>query len=215
MWAEAQLDKRRLKEEYLLKTPYAAFVPNKTESNTILSAPDSRQSPMLALDENTNDPMVNLAIQQKPFHEAHNDYNLHSDLLSDKNLTTPNVAAGSDNLALQQSAYAAERCRAQMKSYIGHKAEEMYVYRSLPLGQDRRRNRYWQFVASASCNDPGAGRIFVELHNGSWRLIDSEVVYLSLYSISSPFPPLSCLFLLSVTSANMFSFKKEFFLAST
>lgn len=173
MWAEAQLDKRRLKEEYLMKTPYASFVPNKTESNTATSAPDSRQSPMLILDEN-NEAMMNSAMQQKPFHDAHVDNNLLADLPSDKNLTAQNVAAGSDNLALQQSVYAAERCRAQLKSYIGHKAEEMYVYRSLPLGQDRRRNRYWQFIASASCNDPGAGRIFVELHTGGWRLIDSE-----------------------------------------
>lgn len=174
MWAEAQLDKRRLKEEYLMKTPYAGFTPNKAELNTMTSAPDSRQSPMLVLDENNNEAMVNLAMQHKPFHDSHNDNNLHADLSSDKNLATPNSVAGSDNLALQQSVYAAERCRAQLKSYIGHKAEEMYVYRSLPLGQDRRRNRYWQFIASASCNDPGAGRIFVELHNGGWRLIDSE-----------------------------------------
>lgn len=183
MWAEAQLDKRRLKEEYLMKTPYAGFTPNKAELNTMTSAPDSRQSPMLVLDENNNEAMVNLAMQHKPFHDSHNDNNLHADLSSDKNLATPNSVAGSDNLALQQSVYAAERCRAQLKSYIGHKAEEMYVYRSLPLGQDRRRNRYWQFIASASCNDPGAGRIFVELHNGGWRLIDSEQVYLS-----TPFP---------------------------
>uniref|UniRef100_A0A803N1P7 Homeobox-DDT domain protein RLT2 n=1 Tax=Chenopodium quinoa TaxID=63459 RepID=A0A803N1P7_CHEQI len=174
MWAEAQLDKRRLKEEYLMKTPYAAYVTNKTESNTMASAPDSRQSPMLAFDENSTEPMVNPEMQQKPIFDSHNDNNLQADLPSEKNLTTPNLAAGSDNLALQQSVYAAERCRAQLKSYIGYKAEEMYVYRSLPLGQDRRRNRYWQFIASASCNDPGAGRIFVELHNGGWRLIDSE-----------------------------------------
>ncbi|KAL2937885.1 Homeobox-DDT domain protein RLT2 [Bienertia sinuspersici] len=171
MWAEAQLDKRRLKEEYLMKTPYAAFIPNKTESNTITSAPDSNQSPMLVLDEN-NEAMVNHATLQKPFPDSQND-NLQAELPCDKNLTPPNSALGSDNLALQQSVYAAERCRAQLKSYIGHKAEEMYVYRSLPLGQDRRRNRYWQFIASASCNDPGAGRIFVELHNGHWKLIDS------------------------------------------
>ncbi|KAL2483356.1 Homeodomain-like transcriptional regulator [Forsythia ovata] len=50
----------------------------------------------------------------------------------------------------------------------------MYVYRSLPLGQDRRRNRYWQFKASPSQNDPGSGRIFVELRDCQWRLIDSE-----------------------------------------
>ncbi|KAD7117894.1 hypothetical protein E3N88_05162 [Mikania micrantha] len=71
----------------------------------------------------------------------------------------------------------AERSRLQLKAFIGHKAEEMYVYRSLPLGQDRRRNRYWQFVASNSRHDPGSGRIFVELQNGWWRLIDSEEAF--------------------------------------
>ncbi|PWA44120.1 HB1/Asxl, restriction endonuclease HTH domain-containing protein [Artemisia annua] len=41
---------------------------------------------------------------------------------------------------------------------------------------DRRRNRYWQFVASISSRDPGSGRIFVELQSGGWRLIDSEEI---------------------------------------
>ncbi|KAK9064263.1 hypothetical protein SSX86_015643 [Deinandra increscens subsp. villosa] len=76
----------------------------------------------------------------------------------------------------------AERSRLQLKAFIGHKAEEMYVYRSLPLGQDRRRNRYWQFVASNSRHDPGSGRIFVELQNGCWRLIDSEEAFDALLS---------------------------------
>ncbi|KAJ0797032.1 putative transcription factor & chromatin remodeling DDT family [Helianthus annuus] len=76
----------------------------------------------------------------------------------------------------------AERSRLQLKAFIGHKAEEMYAYRSLPLGQDRRRNRYWQFVASNSRHDPGSGRIFVELQNGCWRLIDSEEAFDALLS---------------------------------
>ncbi|XP_057537451.1 homeobox-DDT domain protein RLT2 isoform X4 [Amaranthus tricolor] len=169
MWAEAQLDKRRLKEEFLMKTPYATFVPNKSESNMMASAADTGHSPMLSFDKSNNETMM----QQKSFFDAHIDNNLNA-ASSEKNSTTLNFVLGSDNVASQQSVYAAERCRAQLKSYIGHKAEEMYVYRSLPLGQDRRRNRYWQFIASASCNDPGAGRLFVELHNGGWRLIDSE-----------------------------------------
>ena len=171
MWAEAQLDKRRLKEEFLMKTPYATFVPNKSESNMMASAADTGHSPMLSFDKSNNETMM----QQKSFFDAHIDNNLNA-ASSEKNSTTLNFVLGSDNVASQQSVYAAERCRAQLKSYIGHKAEEMYVYRSLPLGQDRRRNRYWQFIASASCNDPGAGRLFVELHNGGWRLIDSEEV---------------------------------------
>ncbi|KAH9621076.1 hypothetical protein KSS87_004536 [Heliosperma pusillum] len=168
MWAEVQLDKRRMKEEFLTKTPYSAFAPNKIESTFA-----SDRSPMLALDENNE---TNVSAQQKPFFDTLHDNNLQADLNSEKILATPDYVAGSENLALQQSVYA-DRCRAQLKSYIGHKAEEVYVYRSLPLGQDRRRNRYWQFIASASYNDPGAGRIFVELHNGGWKLIDSEEAF--------------------------------------
>lgn len=179
MWAEAQLDKRRLKEEYLMKTPYVAFTMNKAEANMPSSAPDinSRCSPALASDEINEETMTNHVAQQKPVYDPHNDDDMHADLSSGKNAATPSFAVGPDNLAVQQSVYTTERCRAQLKSYIGHKAEEMYAYRSLPLGQDRRRNRYWQFIASASCNDPGAGRIFVELHNGGWRLIDSEEAF--------------------------------------
>jgi hypothetical protein len=77
---------------------------------------------------------------------------------------------------VQQHGYASKRSRSQLKAYVTHLAEELYIYRSLPLGQDRRRNRYWQFVASASRNDPCSGRIFVELHDGNWRVIDSEEV---------------------------------------
>ncbi|CAH8355421.1 unnamed protein product [Eruca vesicaria subsp. sativa] len=70
-----------------------------------------------------------------------------------------------------------KRSRSQLKSYIGDKAEEVYPYRSLPLGQDRRHNRYWHFAASASKTDPCSGLIFVELHDGKWRLIDSEEAF--------------------------------------
>lgn len=75
-----------------------------------------------------------------------------------------------------------KRSRSQLKSYIGGKAEEVYPYRSLPLGQDRRHNRYWHFAASASKTDPCSGLIFVELHDGKWRLIDSEEVITSICS---------------------------------
>jgi len=194
MWAEAQLDKRRLKEEYLMKTPYAIFTSIKTDANMVASAPDSRQSPILPSDENNSETMMNTAATQNPFYHLHNDNDTRADLSSEKNLSTPDFKNGADGVALQQSVYA-ERSRALLKSCIGHKAEEMYVYRSLPLGLDRRRNRYWQFIASASCNDPGAGRIFVELHNGGgWRLIDSEEVcsLMSFLLFPSPSVMLCC-----------------------
>lgn len=64
----------------------------------------------------------------------------------------------------------------KLRSYIHQKAEGIYEYRALPLGQDRRHNQYWQFSTSASLTDPGLGRIFFESKNGLWRVIDSEEV---------------------------------------
>ncbi|KAG2318889.1 hypothetical protein Bca4012_054861 [Brassica carinata] len=78
---------------------------------------------------------------------------------------------------VSQENCSSKRSRSQLKSYIGDKAEEVYPYRSLPLGQDRRHNRYWHFAASASKTDPCSGLIFVELHDGKWRLIDSEEAF--------------------------------------
>ncbi|KAG5390394.1 hypothetical protein IGI04_031935 [Brassica rapa subsp. trilocularis] len=84
---------------------------------------------------------------------------------------------GFSNQEATQENCSSKRSRSQLKSYIGDKAEEVYPYRSLPLGQDRRRNRYWHFAASASKTDPCSGLIFVELHDGKWRLIDSEEAF--------------------------------------
>ncbi|CAF1709612.1 hypothetical protein HID58_056118 [Brassica napus] len=84
---------------------------------------------------------------------------------------------GFSNQEAAQENCSSKRSRSQLKSYIGDKAEEVYPYRSLPLGQDRRRNRYWHFAASASKTDPCSGLIFVELHDGKWRLIDSEEAF--------------------------------------
>lgn len=132
MWAEAQLDKRRLKEEFI----------SKFQDSSPMPATEGSQSPLIPVIEGQDGYVAGQTVGQI----NNNGYNT------------------------------AERSRLQLKAYIGHKAEEMYVYRSLPLGQDRRRNRYWQFVASTSSHDPGSGRIFVELQSGGWRLIDSEEV---------------------------------------
>ncbi|KAL0795691.1 hypothetical protein Bca101_067068 [Brassica carinata] len=78
---------------------------------------------------------------------------------------------------ISQENCSSKRSRSQLKSYIGHKAEEVYPYRSLPLGQDRRHNRYWHFAASASKSDPCSGLIYVELHDSKWRLIDSAEAF--------------------------------------
>jgi hypothetical protein len=47
---------------------------------------------------------------------------------------------------------------------LSRKAEEANAVRAEPLGQDRRYNRYWRFGAD---NEPGSGRIFVELQVSS------------------------------------------------
>nr|XP_043622905.1 homeobox-DDT domain protein RLT1 isoform X2 [Erigeron canadensis] len=145
MWAESQLDKRRMKEEFISKFQDSSF--------TVTA--EGSQSPLIPIiDNKTNDGQLQ---------------------------TAPDGSMGQTTGQIHNSGYStAERARLQLKAFIGHRAEEMYVYRSLPLGQDRRRNRYWQFVASSSRHDPGSGRIFVELQNGCWRLIDSEEAFDSL-----------------------------------
>lgn len=153
MWAEAQGDKSRLKEE-MTRLDLTTSVGGKVEAQVTSFAAEGSQSPFV------NKAATSMAEDQKAI--------LGLQVAQDP-------LAGVDNLTAQQG-YASKRSRSQLKAYIAHRAEEMYVYRSLPLGQDRRRNRYWQFMASASKNDPCSGRIFVELHDGTWRLIDTEEV---------------------------------------
>ncbi|PPS01295.1 hypothetical protein GOBAR_AA19353 [Gossypium barbadense] len=150
MWAEAQLDKSRLKEECIIKMDFPPVMGIKTEAQLPNSAVEGSRSPFP------------------------NDLNSYP---AERALVVQDASMGPENFSAQQHGYASKRSRSQLKSYIAHRAEEMYVYRSLPLGQDRRRNRYWQFVASASKNDPCSGRIFVELHDRNWRLIDSEEAF--------------------------------------
>ncbi|GFS41286.1 homeodomain-like transcriptional regulator [Actinidia rufa] len=174
MWAEVQLDKRRMKEDYVMKMQYSSFISYKSEPNIQFSSVEGRQSPLPAVDDKNVLASTNPVIQQEHIQDSQNDTNYCTPIPTERNQSIQEFSAGTDNHPLLQTGFAAERSRSQLKSYIGHKAEEMYVYRSLPLGQDRRRNRYWQFITSASRNDPGSGRIFVELRDGCWRLIDSE-----------------------------------------
>lgn len=180
MWADMQLDKRRMKEEFVMRMHYPSVVVNKFDPNLAISSAEGRQSPLITVDDKNNETTETLSVQEERTSDPLNDSHRLTRFPSEGNLQMQGVSAGAENHVFQQPSYAAERSRSQLKSYIGHKAEEMYVYRSLPLGQDRRRNRYWQFATSASQNDPGCGRIFVELHDGRWRLIDSEeVVFLN------------------------------------
>ncbi|KAL1537842.1 homeobox-DDT domain protein RLT1-like [Salvia divinorum] len=150
MWAEAQLDKRRMREETI----------NKLYDSSFNAITEGGLSPLDA-ENKAYDPSISSVAGE----DAHN------------TIDNPDTSMGQFVSPAQQNGNITERSRLQLKSYIGHRAEELYVYRSLPLGQDRRRNRYWQFIASPSCLDPGSGRIFVETPNGCWRLIDSEEAF--------------------------------------
>lgn len=175
MWAEAQLDKRRMKEEYMTKLQYSSFVGMKSEVPQAGGVNEGSHSPLLNVDIKSGDLNPYSAVNAEGSDLMCNQNN-SCDMVGEKNLMGQELAINADATPVQQYGYAAEKSRSQLKSYIGHRAEEMYVYRSLPLGQDRRRNRYWQFVTSASRNDPGSGRIFFESKEGLWRLIDSEEV---------------------------------------
>ncbi|KAK4271625.1 hypothetical protein QN277_020289 [Acacia crassicarpa] len=166
MWAEAQIDKVRQKDDNCNKSDFPSLTANKVETQYTGPAAEGNQSPLPDININNNEASPITAENQKEVLGAQN-------MPIEKPSVVPDLFVGPDNLQIL-SAHASKRSRSQLKSYIAHIAEEMYVYRSLPLGQDRRRNRYWQFVASASGSDPGAGRVFTELHDGSWRLIDSE-----------------------------------------
>uniref|UniRef100_A0A5B7A7I4 Homeobox-DDT domain protein RLT1 n=1 Tax=Davidia involucrata TaxID=16924 RepID=A0A5B7A7I4_DAVIN len=167
MWAEAQLDKRRMKEESLTKF-HCSFMG---------SAAEGSQSPLTVVGNKNDEASLSSTVKEEPFIGADNVQNHLNSLPAERSLVLHDASIGQITYPVQQNGYAAERSRSQLKSYIGHRAEEMYVYRSLPLGQDRRHNRYWQFVASASRNDPGSGRIFVESPDGYWSLVDSEEAF--------------------------------------
>ncbi|XP_027170848.1 homeobox-DDT domain protein RLT2 isoform X1 [Coffea eugenioides] len=171
MWAEAQLDKRRVKEEYALKVQSSSFAGSRSEQNSSITSSDGRQNTFLNIDGRNESLSTNPKNHQMDLGDSSRIPNSSASTTAERNMMLQEFS-GPDVL-LQQSAYAAEKSRLEMKAYIGQKAEEIYVYKSVPLGQDRRRNRYWQFIASPSQNDPGSGRIFVELHDGRWRLIDS------------------------------------------
>ncbi|XP_051136002.1 homeobox-DDT domain protein RLT2-like isoform X2 [Andrographis paniculata] len=171
MWAEAKLDKRRIKEENALKLHHSSAAFDRTEHPSFGTFEDKQNT--LNCDIKNSLSSSSHALQMVDLNEQQNEQSCCNDG-SEKTRLVQEFSVGSDNLLVQQSAYNSEKSRSVLKALIGHQAEEMCVYRSLPLGLDRRRNRYWQFITSPSRNDPGTGRIFVELCNGGWRLIDSE-----------------------------------------
>ncbi|KAE9599267.1 putative transcription factor & chromatin remodeling DDT family [Lupinus albus] len=175
MWAEAQIDKIRLKDDIFNKSDFPSVIGNQVEIQYTYPAMEGNQSPLLDINISNikNEASPSTAQNQKATPVAHR-------LPVERSSSVQDLCPGTgpDNPQTQVPAPYSKRSRSQLKSYIAHMAEEMYIYRSLPLGQDRRRNRYWLFVASVSSNDPGSGRIFVECHDdGKWRLIDSEEAF--------------------------------------
>ena len=146
MWAEAQQDKRRSKEEQLSK---------------VQSQPDE-----LVKSEGSMERDVKSSLMAS----------VDGPQLVSKN---PNLDKESqqENSSLSISGAASEKTRAQLKADIDFRADELYVFRSQPLGLDRRHNRYWQFVTSYVADDPGCGRLYFESsEDGHWEVIDTEEV---------------------------------------
>ncbi|KAI4322719.1 hypothetical protein L6164_022386 [Bauhinia variegata] len=174
MWSEAQLDKRRLKDDCFVKIQSAPNTGNKNEPTVSVLSTEGKHSPLLTANEKNDEAIPTSLDQLEQTIDLQNNQNHLQSFHSEINTQIQDFFALPDNYSFQQSGYIAEKARSNLKSYIGHLAEETYMYRSLPLGLDRRHNRYWQFTTSASQNDPGCGRIFVELYDCHWRLIDSE-----------------------------------------
>nr|XP_027191643.1 homeobox-DDT domain protein RLT2 isoform X4 [Cicer arietinum] len=174
IWAEAQLDKRRIKDDCFVKLQSFSYLGNKNEPAVTFPSVEGKQCPLHTVHVKIDKASVTPYDQHEQINALQGNQNHLQSSLLDVNIQRQDCPTGPDNCSLQQSGYVAEKSRSNFKSYIGHLAEQTYMYRSLPLGLDRRRNRYWQFITSASQNDPGCGRIFVELHDGCWKLIDSE-----------------------------------------
>uniref|UniRef100_A0A2P2M0N7 Homeobox-DDT domain protein RLT1 isoform X3 n=1 Tax=Rhizophora mucronata TaxID=61149 RepID=A0A2P2M0N7_RHIMU len=177
MWAESQLDRSRLKEDIISKLDLPLLTGNKPETQITGSVVEGSQSPLPVVDSNNKETSPSTAECQMPLLASENVQDHLNNVPTEKALIVQDPSTNQDNISTQQHGNASKRSRSQLKAYIAHIAEETYIYRSLPLGRDRRRNRYWQFVASASKNDPCAGRIFVELHDGNWRVVDSEEAF--------------------------------------
>ncbi|KAL1325259.1 hypothetical protein HN51_035339 [Arachis hypogaea] len=180
MWAEAQLGKRRIKEDYFVKMHPVSNFSNRSESNSAFPSLEDKQKPFLSVDNKNDEALLTPLGRCNQINELLENPNHIESSSLEVSHQLHQSSANQDNYSLQQFGFAPEKSRSNIKSYIGYLAEQTYMYRTLPLGLDRRHNRYWQFIASASPNDPGCGRIFVELHDGCWKLIDSEKGFDSL-----------------------------------
>ncbi|XP_039019972.1 homeobox-DDT domain protein RLT1-like isoform X1 [Hibiscus syriacus] len=182
MWSEAQLDRSLVKEETITRVDFSSVIGMKPEAHLPNYPMEGSQRQFPSADNKHDELSPSNPEDQKPFPCSQNFLNGLNRHPAERTMVLQEASMGPDDFSAQQHGYALKRSRAQLKSYISHRAEEIYAYRSLPLGLDRRCNRYWQFVASASKNDPCTGRIFVELHGGVWRVIDSEEAFDALLS---------------------------------
>lgn len=149
MWAEAQLDKKRTKEEQLSKPqPQIGSEGIKSEGSNMIGDGNISTPPSMEY--------MQTAGKKSPIIEKEPD-------CSNQDTSITGVSS--------------EKSRAQLKVDIDFRADELYVFRSLPLGLDRRHNRYWQLVTSHAAEDPGCGRVYFESsEDGHWEVIDTEEV---------------------------------------
>lgn len=172
MWAEMQLEKRRHKEELLSRSHFPLLAgSNKTDGES--PDPENMTSGTLSLYDqgqlDMNVPNTDGAGLGEPFvGNGKIITGLCNGLVAHEAGSSIGAAPGN---------HLAEKSRAQAKADIGLRAEELYVFRSQPLGSDRRHNRYWQFVTGNGGQDPGCGRLFFESNSdGYWGVVDTEEV---------------------------------------
>lgn len=171
MWAEMQLEKRRHKEELLSRSQFPLI---KTDGES--PDPENMASGALALYDqgplDMNAPNTDgVGLGETFIGNGKSLAGLSNGVVAHE--AGPSIGAGAPVNHL------AEKSRAQAKADIGLRAEELYVFRSQPLGSDRRHNRYWQFVTGNGGQDPGCGRLFFESNSdGYWGVVDTEEVRL-------------------------------------
>ncbi len=169
MWAEMQLEKRRLKEEQNSRAHVVPAGPRLEGESPDMLAENPGAGALTVDPKSVGTIDVNLS-------------NHHVRTQGDSFAVNGRPCNGMTSLqssheAGSSMAQLSEKSRAQTKVDIGLRAEELYVFRSLPLGCDRRHNRYWQFVTGNGGQDPGCGRLFFESNSdGCWSVIDNEEV---------------------------------------
>ncbi|KAF5949749.1 hypothetical protein HYC85_011742 [Camellia sinensis] len=85
MWAEVQLDKCRMKEEYVMKIQYPSYISDKTEPNVQISSVEGRQSPLPTVDDKNNLVSTNPVEQKEHLHDTQNDPNYPIHMPSKRN----------------------------------------------------------------------------------------------------------------------------------